>query len=256
MRPDRAGRVLIVPAAGSGSRLKTDLPKFLVPIAGRTMLEWLLALYRPYVSRVVLVVSPAFVDRARGLLAETTDVSAEVAVQARPTGMLDAVMLGQPDAHSGALEEVWITWCDQVAIHPRTVERLADLSASRGGAGLVMPVVARREPYIHFERDGRGIITRVLQRREGDVMPPSGEGDAGLFSLSKTAYCDDLPAYAAAIGQGAATGERNLLPFIPWLASRSGVVTFPCVDEMESTGVNTPEDLRAVEAYLAGRDRR
>lgn len=248
--------MLIVPAAGIGSRLKSDRPKFLVPVAGRTMIEWLVELHRPHVSRVVLVVSPPFADQARELLARVTDLPADVMVQARPTGMLDAVMVGQPIVADHAVSDVWITWCDQIAIHPRTAARLAAASAARGPAGLVMPVVHRDDPYIHFERDAGGTITRVLQRREGDVMPASGEGDVGLFSLSKDAYLEELTAYASSTEQGAATGERNLLPFIPWLAARSAVVTFPCVDKMESIGVNTPDELRAVEAYLVERERR
>jgi bifunctional N-acetylglucosamine-1-phosphate-uridyltransferase/glucosamine-1-phosphate-acetyltransferase GlmU-like protein len=256
LRPGSPGRALIIPAAGAGSRLKSDLPKFLVVVAGRTLLEWLLDLYRPYVSHLVLVVNPLFADRAREFLAQLTDVSVEVVVQAYPTGMLDAVMLGQPIARAGDYFEVWVTWCDQVAIHPQTAERLALESGSRRGAGVVMPVVVRHDPYIHFERDQNGTITRVLQRREGDVMPPSGEGDVGLFSFSRSAYLEDLTAYAAAARKGTMTGERSLLPFIPWLASKSGVVTFPCVDAMESIGVNTPQELLAIETYLLERTRR
>jgi glycosyltransferase involved in cell wall biosynthesis len=33
------------------------------------------------------------------------------------------------------------------------------------------------------------------------------------------------------------------------------IVTFPCVDEFEAVGINTPEDLESVEAYLAKRAR-
>jgi bifunctional N-acetylglucosamine-1-phosphate-uridyltransferase/glucosamine-1-phosphate-acetyltransferase GlmU-like protein len=247
---------LIIPAAGAGSRLKTDLPKFLVPVAGRTMLEWLLRLYASHVSELVLVVGPGFVDEARHLLRRTTTLPAQVIVQRHPTGMLDAVLLGLPVGQSTPFHEVWITWCDQIAIHPRTVERLAEHSGSRGEAGLIMPVAFRREPYIHFERDESGRIARVLQRREGDIMPAVGEGDAGLFSFSHPAYARDLPEYARTVGRGAATGERNLLPFIPWLSSRKTVLTFPCVEEMESVGVNTPEDLLKVEAHLTARERR
>ena len=47
-------------------------------------------------------------------------------------------------------------------------------------------------------------------------------------------------AFAAFPELGASTGERNLLPFIPWIARTEDVVTFPCVDEIESVGVNTP----------------
>ncbi len=57
--------ILIVPAAGAGSRLQTSTPKFLVPVNGRPMIDRLIDLYRPHVSRIVLVVNPAFEAEAR-----------------------------------------------------------------------------------------------------------------------------------------------------------------------------------------------
>jgi hypothetical protein len=114
-----------------------------------------------------------------------------------------------------------------------------------------MPTVIREDPYIHFERDRTGRITRVLHRREGDVMPRRGEGDIGLFALSRLACMELLPQYAREVEIGGATGERNFLPFIPWLSREHEIVTFACAHPMEAVGVNTPEELRMVENYLA-----
>jgi hypothetical protein len=82
-------------------------------------------------------------------------------------------------------------------------------------------------------------------------MPDEGETDAGLFSLSRHAWFDLLPAFAAEpMPQGAATRERNFLPFIPWLHARAEVRTFPCASWIESVGVNTPEDVALVAPHL------
>jgi hypothetical protein len=85
-------------------------------------------------------------------------------------------------------------------------------------------------------------------------MPEEGESDMGLFSLSASAFLDRLPAFASDVERSSGTGERNFLPFIPWIAARGKVVTFSPVDEAEAVGVNTPEELAAVERYLAARD--
>ena len=78
----------------------------------------------------------------------------------------------------------------------------------------------------------------------------------GLFALSADAYLELLPRYARASATGRATGERNFLPFIPWLeAAEQQVITFPSVDETEAVGVNTPAELALVERYLAAQDR-
>jgi bifunctional N-acetylglucosamine-1-phosphate-uridyltransferase/glucosamine-1-phosphate-acetyltransferase GlmU-like protein len=84
-------------------------------------------------------------------------------------------------------------------------------------------------------------------------MPESGESDAGLFAFSREAFLTLLPDYANDVATGTATGERNLLPFIPWLAARREVVTFPCAADIEAVGINTPEERAFVERYLQSR---
>jgi CTP:molybdopterin cytidylyltransferase MocA len=167
--------------------------------------------------------------------------------------MLDAILLGSADVRAASPDSVWITWCDQVGVHPATVSRLAETVAAHSGAAVVLPTVHRSSPYIHFDRDAAGTIVRVRHRREGDVMPEQGESDMGLFSASASAFLDLLPAFAMEVDRSSGTGERNFLPFIPWVAARAGVITFAPEDEAEAVGVNTPEELAAVERYLAAR---
>jgi bifunctional N-acetylglucosamine-1-phosphate-uridyltransferase/glucosamine-1-phosphate-acetyltransferase GlmU-like protein len=243
-------RLLIIPAAGLGSRLGAHTPKLLAAVNGRSMLDHLLTLYAPAVDRVALVVHPATRSTVVQALRGWTH-PVDLFVQEQPTGMLDAILLARPAVEAGRPRRVWITWCDQVAIHPRTVAGLAEADAE---APLVsLPTCTGPFPYVHFARDASGRIVRVLHRREGDPMPEVGESDAGLFSLSQAAYLDLLGRFAAAPGTGSATGERNFLPFIPWAAARGVVVTFPCTEAAEAIGVNTPEDLAAAERTLQRR---
>jgi hypothetical protein len=146
---------------------------------------------------------------------------------------------------------VWIGWCDQVALRPATLARLA---ASDATAAIRLPTCQRPEPYIHLERDAAGRIVRVRHRREGDAMPPIGETDAGLFALRGDVYLHDLPRFAADdAATGALTSERNFLPFLAWPGLPGAVETITCEDACETIGVNTPADLAAVEEALAAR---
>ena len=248
----RVSRLLVVPAAGIGSRLGATLPKLLVPVAGVPMIDRILALYQGVIERAVVVVNPASASEvARHLSTRNNSVTIDLVEQPEPTGMLDAILLAAPIA-AGA-NGVWVTWCDQVAVHPRTIEQLADLTSGGIIVPFAMPTVRRANPYIHFARDDSGRITRVLHRREGDAMPREGESDMGLFAMSGRVFREDLPRFAREVEIGQATGERNFLPFIPSLARTETIVTFPCEDPMEAVGVNTPEELRLVEQYLIGR---
>jgi bifunctional UDP-N-acetylglucosamine pyrophosphorylase / glucosamine-1-phosphate N-acetyltransferase len=248
-------RTMVIPAAGSGSRLGAPVPKVLAHVAGRPMIDHLLDLYGPAVQRFVVVVSPAGRDLvASHVRTRTEEIALEV--QLEPTGMLDAILLARDAVQRHRPDRVWITWCDQLAVGQETVDRLKEAEATDPEPALVMPTCPGPDPYIHFDRDGSGQIVAVRQRREGDAMPPVGESDMGLFSLARAAYLEDLEAFNQAAGQGQSTRERNFLPFVPWLARSRRVLTFPCADPIEAVGINTPEELRRIEAHLGDRAQR
>jgi bifunctional UDP-N-acetylglucosamine pyrophosphorylase / glucosamine-1-phosphate N-acetyltransferase len=240
-------KLLIIPAAGQGSRLSKNIPKALYPVNGLPMYAHLVQRYRPFVDRIVLIAAPSFAGDLMWWAGRFSDI--EIAVQQKPTGMLDAILLASTAVAQFDPESVWITWCDQVGVLPETLTRLTAAIERDPMPVLVLPTVRGRDPYIHFPRDATNRIVDVLHRREGDEMPEEGESDMGLFALSRNAF-DQLPDYAKEAPIGRHTRERNFLPFIPWLAHRGDVVTIPCTDPMEARGINTPQDLRDVEAWL------
>ena len=251
---------MIIPAAGRGSRLGGPLPKLLVPVSGKPMIDHLLDRYDRYVDRFIVVVHPD-VERAVAAHTASRGGRVELARQASPTGMLDAILI--PHARVAALlpETVWLTWCDQIAVSEATARQVDQLSNGLTGKAIVLPTVRREDPYTHVVRRGpKGRIVALLQRREGDQMPHVGESEMGLFALTREAYLNALPEFAASAFQepthatptvGTATGERNFLPFIPWLAARGDVHTFWCAAEIEAVGINTPEELQLIEEHVS-----
>jgi bifunctional UDP-N-acetylglucosamine pyrophosphorylase/glucosamine-1-phosphate N-acetyltransferase len=244
-------RLLIVPAAGTGSRLKSPLPKLLVPVAGKPMIDHVLALYVGIAKRAALVVQPSALSAVRQHL-NVSPMPIELFVQGEPTGMLDAIQLARPAVERFQPRRVWITWCDQIALNPATIDALRRADDAVPEPPLALPTCRLADPYVHFDREGDR-IARVRHRREGDPMPDTGETDAGLFDLSLRAYLDDLPTYAAAPEIGARTGERNFVPFVSWMSSRGPVVTVACSSPEEAIGVNTPDELERIEAHLRAR---
>lgn len=248
-------RLLVIPAAGLGSRLKTSTPKPLVAVNGRPMLDHLFDLYRPHVERMVVVAHPSFLPDIERW-AEGKDM-VDVTTQGSPTGMLDAILLAMPFIELHEPESVWITWCDQVGVLRETLGLLAAWTRSNPPPALALPTVQRRDPYIHLVRNREGRIVEVLHKREGDQLPSEGESDMGVFALSRDAYERLLPEYAREVTVGRGTGERNFLPFIAWLVGRGvPLLTFPCTDPMEAIGINTPEELTLVEGWLRTRSSR
>jgi len=245
-------RALIVPAAGRGSRLGSEGPKFLHPVGGRPMLDYLLDLYRSQVDRVVLVVHPSADAAVRRHCAQR-EVDASIVHQTEATGMLDAILIPHAALEQDRPELVLISWCDQIAVRPDTVRRLIERAEESPRPWLTLATGWNENPYIHLQRDERDRIVRVLERREGKEMPDRGEGDSGIFALSAAAYFDRLPEFAAESRTSEGTGERNFLPFIPWAAARGEVATIAVEHPLEQVGVNTPEQAAQLEAFLDGR---
>ena len=216
------------------------------------MIDYLLNRYRETVRRFVLVVHPSFeaaVKQHVEQIAPSLDV--QFTNQPQPTGMLDAILLASKAAAETPANRVWITWCDQIGVHPDTIATLSRLSDDGPHTPVIFPTSTQSSPYIHLDRNADGLITGIRQRREGDDMPAVGESDMGLFSLSPDAYFNLLPTFGLEAARASETRERNFLPFIPWLAGRGHTVrTFPSVNELEAIGINTPDDRRRLEAYL------
>ena len=212
------------------------------------MIDRVLDRHAAFVESIVIVVNPSHTSKVEDHL---SDRSHEIRFveQTEPTGMLDAILLGAEAARQGKPDRVWITWCDQVGISEATVRTLAHLESASAPGDVIMPVAQQFFPYIHFDRAVDGQLTGVRQRREGDDMPSTGTSDAGLFSLSANALGQWLPQFASTSTSGAGTGERNFLPFLPWMALRGQVTTFE-IDAHEAQGINTPEDLAAMEHRL------
>lgn len=246
--------LLIIPAAGLGTRLHATVPKVLHPVQGKPMIDHILELYDRSVAGFVLVLHPSFEDAVRRHCAPWGSRIA-YARQERPSGMLDAILSPAGELWAARPARVWITWCDQIAIHSDTIQTLKQLGDQEPATALILPTAEQVKPYIHLQRGAGGRIVAIRQRREGDAMPEVGESDIGVFALSPETYFEHLAAFATQAGTGSASRERNFLPFIPWLSLRGARVwTFPCRDPREAIGINTPEDLRTVEAYLSERN--
>lgn len=249
-RVDPALWTVLIPAAGRGSRLGFEQPKILFPIAGATILEWLLDLLKPLSARFVLVLSPTGAAPVEEAAARLAPGRVAIAVQPEPRGMADAIRCGLAQV---ATRHTLIVWGDQVALRPDSLEFLMRLHQGVAQPAAVCPTLWRDRPYIHFERSESGCVVRILQAREGDRMPERGESDSGVFLFRTEAlrlYLPRLLESKESIGNK--TGELNFLPIFPMLDS---LITAPIMTEAESVGVNSPADAAYLEQQLLARGR-
>jgi bifunctional UDP-N-acetylglucosamine pyrophosphorylase/glucosamine-1-phosphate N-acetyltransferase len=245
----------LIPAAGRGSRLGFDQPKILFPIAGATILEWLVDLLGPFCREFVFVVSPEGAVMVESAAASLIPGRYAIALQAQPIGMADAILRGLALVET---RHTLIVWGDQVALRPESLEFSMRLHQGVAQPAATVPTLWRDRPYIHFEREDSGRIVRVLQTREGDTMPERGESDSGVFCFRTDALRGQLPGFIeSGAAVGARTSELNFLPIFPLIDQQPGrLITTPIMTEAESVGVNSPADAAYLEQYLPARKRR
>jgi bifunctional N-acetylglucosamine-1-phosphate-uridyltransferase/glucosamine-1-phosphate-acetyltransferase GlmU-like protein len=244
---------VLVAAAGRGTRLGFDKPKILFPVGGRTILDYLIRLFSPFCSEFVFVLSPEGSPIVKPEIEALTGRTARIAIQSAPRGMGDAVASGVAQVDT---PNVVVVWGDQLALRPSSVEFCMRLLQGPEQPAAVCPTLIRNRPYIHFERDNQGTIVRVLQQREGDQMPAEGESDAGVFFFETSALKESLNVLTVsseAIGRE--TGEINFLPIFPLMDRTSRkLFTSRIMSEIESVGVNSPDDAAYLEERIASSD--
>jgi bifunctional UDP-N-acetylglucosamine pyrophosphorylase / glucosamine-1-phosphate N-acetyltransferase len=226
----------VIPAAGRGTRLGSDLPKILTPLTARdTIWSILHARLAPMVDHIHLVLSPDSAKQFPALPAHTS-----ISIQPEPIGMGDAIFRGfniwsQYDA-------VLIVWGDQVFVSTDTLTRAAAALLSPH-KHVILPVTRMTVPYVEYVFEGQR-LTKVLQTREGDATTASGFSDVGTFLLAAQGLKPAWDDYLAGAPRGGGTGEINFLPFLPFLAARGWAVTpLEVADATEARGINTKDDL-------------
>jgi bifunctional N-acetylglucosamine-1-phosphate-uridyltransferase/glucosamine-1-phosphate-acetyltransferase GlmU-like protein len=226
----------VIPAAGHGTRLGSDLPKLLTPLTStQTIWSILHARLSPLVDHIHLVLSP---NGAAALPDLPANVSCSI--QPSPIGMGDAIFRGHETWST--FDAVLIIWGDQVFVSAdtlaHTIAALGDVPRSG-----VLPVTRMMEPYVEYVWQD-GFLTAVRQSREGDACMPNGLSDVGTFLLSANGLDAAWKDYLAQAPRGGQTGEINFLPFLPFLAATGWAIQpLAVVDATEARGINTKSDM-------------
>ena len=166
--------------------------------------------------------------------------------------MLDAILLGAADAApSPAGSRVWITWCDQVAVHPtrsaparRRVERRRRRWRCRRSRGRALHPSRPRRGGPHRPR-----AAAARRRRRCRAAARA----TWAVRLSPTALRrTGSPDYARR-RRARRAHRRAQFPAVHPVGSprAAAVATFPCADPIEAVGINTPDELRDSRAIPA-----
>ncbi|MGK7869175.1 bifunctional UDP-N-acetylglucosamine diphosphorylase/glucosamine-1-phosphate N-acetyltransferase GlmU [Falsiroseomonas sp. E2-1-a20] len=229
----------IILAAGLGTRMRSSLPKALHPIAGRPMLQHLLAAAREVFDHLVIVIGPDMPALEKAALPHPVVVQTE--------------RLGTGHAALQAAErlqdfpgDVAVLYADNPLI---TVDTLRRLVAARREAGLALVAMRPADPG-HYGRvltDGDGNVERVVEWADADAA----ERQAGLCNAGVLcAPASHLFTWLRAIGNDNSKGEYYLTDVVA-LARAAGLqVRAVEAPEAELRGINSRVELAVAEATV------
>jgi bifunctional UDP-N-acetylglucosamine pyrophosphorylase / glucosamine-1-phosphate N-acetyltransferase len=239
---------LIVLAAGQGTRMNSDLPKVLHPLAGAPLLA--------HALRSGATLEPDRVIVVTGLGAEAVAAAARryapeapVVVQSEQKGTAHAVAQAVP-ALEGFAGDAVVLYGDTPFIRPET---LAAMGRARATHDIVVLGFDAADPRGYGRLVMRGeTLERIVE--EKDATPE----ERRITLCNSGVICADaarLMALVADVGSANASGEHYLTDIIAIGRERglsAGVVR---CEEAETLGVNTRADLVAAEAAFQARAR-
>jgi bifunctional UDP-N-acetylglucosamine pyrophosphorylase/glucosamine-1-phosphate N-acetyltransferase len=244
----------IILAAGSGTRMKSAIPKVMHPIAGQPMIAHLLQALEPLrPAATVVVIGPQMDDVAR------TVAPAQTVVQDPPLGTGDAVraalraLHGQLAPQSG-VDEVLVLYGDTPLLRSETLARLLT-EQKRAPAAILLAGMRPADPgpYGRLVSAPDGRILRIVEAL--DATPE--EYTIGLvwpgLMLVQAGHVFEL---VEALDRNNAKSEFYLTSIVG-LASEKGLqcraVELPAE---ELIGINTRAELAEAEALMQWRLRR
>lgn len=245
--PDAPNAVAIVLAAGKGTRMKSELPKVLVPVCGRPMVRYVTdALREAGVEQTVVVVGYQ-ADLVRTELGDSPGV--DFAEQHEQLGTGHAVMMcrKQLAEHEGP---VLIIAGDQCMVQIRSVRKLLDLFQAERPACL-LGTVDKDDPvgYGRIVRDAAGEFIGIVEQK--DATPQQ----RAIREVNVSTYVFESRELLAALDQLTADNAQNeyYLTDCPALLLAAGkrVTAHKVLQPCEAMSINDVDELALVENEMA-----
>ncbi|WP_170340369.1 bifunctional UDP-N-acetylglucosamine diphosphorylase/glucosamine-1-phosphate N-acetyltransferase GlmU [Ruegeria arenilitoris] len=239
---------LVILAAGKGTRMNSDIPKVLHPIAQIPMLVHAMragSVLAP--ERTVIVTGHG--AEAVAKVARAEDEDARIVVQDQQLGTAHAVAQARA-ALDGFTGDVVVLYGDTPFLQPDTLERMI---AARADNDLVILGFEAADPA----RYGRLVMNGDALERIVEFKDASDEERAITFCNSGLLACDagTLFDLIDAVGNDNASGEYYLTDVVEIARDRGLKVTAVSCDEAQTLGVNSRADLAAADAVFQARAR-
>ncbi len=242
--------LIVVLAAGKGTRMKSALPKVLHKVGGRTMLGHVLDLAaKSAAAKVAVVVGP---DMAKvEAEAAVAFPGVETYLQREQRGTADAVRSARAaiESHQG---DVIVLYADTPLIRLETIRRIG--AALDSGVNVAVLGFRSIDPagYGRLLTDESGALLAIREEKDAD------EAERRIDLCNSGVMAFRVPSLAALldrIGNTNAKGEYYLTDAVELARSEGLNAAVVVCDEDEVLGVNARDQLAAAEAIWQSRAR-
>lgn len=237
---------VIVLAAGEGKRMRSALPKVLLPIAGKPMLAHVIAAARQLGAAAIYVVFGHRGEQVRKAFADQSDLTWVHQPEQRGTG--HAVQLALADVPDTA--RVLVLYGDVPLIRSATLQPLRDTASP---LAVLAATVADPHGYGRIVlRDGR--VAAIVEEKDcNDDQRAIRIVNTGIVS----ADAKSLKRWVAELKANNAQGELYLTDvFAQAAAENTAALAVPCDDAVEGFGANDAWQLAHLERHFQLRNAR
>lgn len=232
---------VVILAAGKGTRMKSDLPKVLHPLAGRPLLSHCLAAADALQAARICVVYGHGGDVLPSRIARD-DLS--WALQEPQLGTGHAVQQALPALDPEAI--CLILYGDVPLIRPETLQPMTRI-ARQGALALLTVRMANPTGYGRIVRDEQGLVRSIVEQKDATAEQLSiDEVNTGIMCLP----AGKLTGWLARLSNDNAQGEYYLTDIIA-MATTEGDAVVACqpATEWEVLGVNSRAQLAELERH-------
>jgi bifunctional UDP-N-acetylglucosamine pyrophosphorylase/glucosamine-1-phosphate N-acetyltransferase len=245
-----SGPVVVILAAGQGTRMRSATPKLLHSLCGRPLVAWPVAAARAANAAMIVIV-----DGPEGKVVEAADLGEGIvtAIQREARGTADAVRSAAEyiDPENALI----VLYGDVPLIRPETIAELAEVH-ERAGAAATMLTAVLDDPtgYGRVVRTADGAVERVVETKVGGDATEEEllirEVNTGIFAFDGGALLEAL----ADVRSDNAQGEHYLPDVLPILRSAGRtVLAHALADPDETLGINDRVALAEVRAVAQQR---
>ncbi len=240
---------VVILAAGEGTRMKSQTPKVLHSIAGRSLVGHVLAAVESLEPKHVRVVVGSGREKVEAHLSEIAP-SATTIFQEHRGGTGHAAQLALADLKPQGT--ILILAGDTPML---TGESLAQLLDGHHAGGFTASVMTAEHPdptgYGRIIRGDDGSLVRIVEEKDAD------EFEKAIEEINSGVYAFDAVKLAGAIGKlrnDNAQGELYLTDVIEILRNEGGKIAAVCIEDFtETLGVNDRVQLAEAAALLRDR---